>query len=150
MKSIFDSQVTSTFQIMTLFNIELFITLESSVFDPYRFPCSPQADACVASWNTPLGPLYLYPSHPFWTLHWFVSCMKSSLSIRIHHLISYASFLILRQHMHINSCLIHVSLACFHCTTIFISYDKSFQFETMQQHIMSHSHNLNLSYESNH
>jgi len=32
-------------------------------------------------------------------------------------------------------------------TTIFISYDKSSQLETMQQHIMSHSHNLYLSYE---
>ena len=98
---------------MTFFNIELFMTLGSPVFDPYWFHSSSQADACVASWNTPLGPLYLYPSRPFWTLHWFVSCMKSSLSIWIHHLISYARFLILRQHMHINSCLIHFSLACF-------------------------------------
>jgi len=81
MKFIFDSQVTSIFQIMTLFNIELSMTLGSQVFDPYQFPCSPQADACVASWNTPLSPLYLYPSRPLWTSHWFVSCMKSSLSI---------------------------------------------------------------------
>src|SRR6185312_8306397 len=35
-------------------------------------------------------------------------------------------------------------------TTIFISYDKSSQLETMQQHILSHSHNLCLSYESHH
>ena len=35
-------------------------------------------------------------------------------------------------------------------TTIFISYDKSSQLETMQQHIMSHSHNLCLSYEFHH
>ena len=35
-------------------------------------------------------------------------------------------------------------------TTIFISYDKSSQLETMQQYIMSHSHNLCLSYESHH
>ena len=52
--------------------------------------------------------------------------------------------------MHINSCLIHFSLACFPCTIIFISYDMSFQFETMQQHIVSHSHNLYLSYEFYH
>ena len=35
-------------------------------------------------------------------------------------------------------------------TTIFISYDKSSQLETMQQYIMSHSHNLCLSYEFHH
>ena len=98
---------------MTLFKIELFMTLESPVFWPVSVSLLPQADACVASWNTPLGPLYLHPSRSFWTSHWFVSCMKSSLSIWIHHLISYASFPILRQHMHINSCLIHFSLACF-------------------------------------
>ena len=49
--------------------------------------------------------------------------------------------------MHITSCLIHFALACFPCTIIFISCDKSFHFETMQQHIVSHSHNFYLSYE---
>ena len=52
---------------MPLFNIELSMTLESPVFDPCRFLCSPQAVACVASWNTPLGPLPLSYSRPSWT-----------------------------------------------------------------------------------
>ena len=85
----------------------------SGIFDPYRFPCSPQANACVASWNTPFGPLYLHPSRSFWTSHWFVSCMKSSLPKQIHHSIFICKLSNLRQHMHINSCLIHFSLACF-------------------------------------
>ena len=40
MKFIIDSQVTFFNQIMTLFNIELFMTLGSSAFNPYRFLCS--------------------------------------------------------------------------------------------------------------
>ena len=67
MKSIFDSQLTFFIQIMTLSNIELSMTLGSPVFDPYRFPCSPQAVACIASWNSPRDHLYLHPSRPFWT-----------------------------------------------------------------------------------
>ena len=67
MKSIFDSRVTFFIQIMALFNIELSMTLGSPVFDPYRFPCSPQAVACIASWNSPRDHLYLHPSRPFWT-----------------------------------------------------------------------------------
>ena len=52
---------------MTLINIELFMTLGSPVYDPYRFSCSPQAVACIASWNLPLHHLYFHPSRPFWT-----------------------------------------------------------------------------------
>ena len=55
---------------MALFNAKFILSLRILGFDHYRFPCSCQAFAYIASRNSPFDPIHLF-SRALLNSHWF-------------------------------------------------------------------------------
>ena len=127
---------------MTPFNMKFSLSLRILGLDHYRFLCSREATACIASWNSPFDLIHLFTrallnSHWLVPLEWkpFFQLIWSSASLLIWDLIyglNHTPFYF--------PCLLdqHISY-----TFLITSFSK---FKTMQNHItLSHSQYLCLS-----
>ena len=127
---------------MTPFNMKFFLSLRILGLDHYRFLCSRQAAASVASWNSPFDLIHLFTrallnSHCLVPLEWkpFLQLIWSSASLLLwdlifvlNHTAFYFSYL-LDQHTSY--------------TFLITSFSK---LETMHNHVtLSHSQYLCLS-----